>query len=372
MDKSKFISLLKNNDKENLIKFINEESAFSNFREEMIRFGDLISKVDIPLLAEWFLNRSRNISPENVLSELEEFLVSENIPGRYIVTLKGINLKNSLNINKSIRLVPITELKSLYRNTISEYNKIFESLTQAIVNINKKVLEETAALECFGISSPCFTGRHNINKEFHLPYNNLHSLCSMFALIGPCAPSVISWWWEPNENIPYSGYSISRAETNPDIINSTNYDLTTDDENELVELAELFLKFNSKNELHIPLNRLNRSLVRIEPIDQLIELAIAMESLFLKSDNTGELGFRLRTTIAKYMEEDIGKRQKLAEIIKKFYSYRSKAVHKGKVEDKDWEKVNSSIDATQDILINALKKIIKEGDVPDWDKIILK
>ncbi|MGZ0049621.1 hypothetical protein [Brevibacillus gelatini] len=65
--------------------------------------------------------------------------------------------------------------------------------------------------------------------------------------------------------------------------------------------------------------------------DQLLDLWIALESLFAPDGKKGEITYKLRLRMAYYFGESYAQRQKIAEFVKKSYNHRSEIVHSGKV-----------------------------------------
>lgn len=64
--------------------------------------------------------------------------------------------------------------------------------------------------------------------------------------------------------------------------------------------------------------------------DQLLDLWIALESLFVPDGKKGEITYKLRLRIAYYFAETHEERKKISEFIKTSYNHRSEIVHSGK------------------------------------------
>lgn len=65
--------------------------------------------------------------------------------------------------------------------------------------------------------------------------------------------------------------------------------------------------------------------------DQLLDLWIGLESLFVPDGRKGEITYKLRVRMAYYFGESFDQREKIAEFIKRSYNHRSEIVHSGKV-----------------------------------------
>lgn len=64
--------------------------------------------------------------------------------------------------------------------------------------------------------------------------------------------------------------------------------------------------------------------------DQLLDLWIALESLFVPDGKKGEITFKVRLRMAYYFADSFEERQELSEFIKTSYNHRSEIVHSGK------------------------------------------
>ncbi|NGQ96338.1 hypothetical protein G3578_14325 [Brevibacillus sp. SYP-B805] len=65
--------------------------------------------------------------------------------------------------------------------------------------------------------------------------------------------------------------------------------------------------------------------------DRLLDLWIALESLFVPDGKKGEIMYKLRYRIAYYFADSFAQRQRLADFIKHSYNHRSEIVHSGKM-----------------------------------------
>ncbi|MDA5107245.1 HEPN domain-containing protein [Brevibacillus thermoruber] len=65
--------------------------------------------------------------------------------------------------------------------------------------------------------------------------------------------------------------------------------------------------------------------------DQLLDLWIALESLFVPDGKKGEITYKLRLRMAYYFGETFAERERVAQFVKRSYNHRSEIVHSGKV-----------------------------------------
>ena len=112
-----------------------------------------------------------------------------------------------------------------------------------------------------------------------------------------------------------------------------------------------------------------RSKSRTNYPDQFIELRIALETLYLKGVDRGELGFRLSNYGAWHLGTGFEERQKYQKILNKAYGRGSRAVHTGEV--KCSEEIRDLLYAAQDLCRKGILKRLEEGEEPNWNELIL-
>ena len=134
----------------------------------------------------------------------------------------------------------------------------------------------------------------------------------------------------------------------------------------------------TRDALRVSLDRWAKSNGQSDPADRMIDLGIALESLYLNDRNLqGELGFRLAIRASWHLGKDPVHRAKLMKDFRKIYGWRSNAVHSGNLEIKkdkvasDPKKRDEFISHAQELCSQAIKAIIREGSMPDWDAIVL-
>ena len=139
-----------------------------------------------------------------------------------------------------------------------------------------------------------------------------------------------------------------------------------------------FAKFDSgdKEKLQIAIDRWIKSKTSQADIDCMIDLGIALESLYLPKNNREQLTYQFRFHASKYLGKDIEHRKDLLEEFKNIYTCRSTAVHGGTLKETvTIKKVPTSIslfiEKAQDLCRDSILKILKDGKFPDWENLIL-
>ena len=183
----------------------------------------------------------------------------------------------------------------------------------------------------------------------------------------------------PFSPAPYAGpthsYSLKNAAKNLDIKEAKR----------LYKLLEK-LPLDVQQKLHIPINRWIKSHIKhgivdkmidleVPPeevanspttsdVDRIIDLNIAFESLYL--DGISKLSHYLSNRASEYLAGIQNEQEKLKEMFKEIYNWRSKAVHEGTLPAKDMkigrESVTPSefIKRTQDLCRQSILKIIED------------
>ena len=137
-----------------------------------------------------------------------------------------------------------------------------------------------------------------------------------------------------------------------------------------------FAKFNpsDKEKLLIVIDRWIKSKTSQEDVDRMIDLGIALESLYVP-DSSGEITFKLGVRAAFHLRDDLANRKALKKKFGEIYSWRSTAVHTGELTQKtkklSQEEIDEFIEEAQDYCRDSILEILKEGKFPtNWDDLI--
>ncbi len=108
--------------------------------------------------------------------------------------------------------------------------------------------------------------------------------------------------------------------------------LTEDGLSDARELYSLIVGLDPdmREHLRIPIERWMRSMEQWEMVEEVIELGIALESLYLPGRNS-ELAFQFALRAAWHLADDPAGRDRLFKVFKQIYDIRSKAVHGEKI-----------------------------------------
>lgn len=145
---------------------------------------------------------------------------------------------------------------------------------------------------------------------------------------------------------------------------------------ELVNLSS-----DVEEKLHIPVDRWIKSKAEDNPVDKIIDLGIALESLYLSgTESKNEIRFRFSLHAAWHLGKDKKHREELMKEFKAIYDWRSAVVHTGKLPEKGkgkkkkpytQEEVREFIRNAQDLCRDSILKILEDEEFPDWNNLIL-
>lgn len=134
---------------------------------------------------------------------------------------------------------------------------------------------------------------------------------------------------------------------------------------------------NIAEKLQIPINRWIESKIHEDPVDKMIDLGTAFESLFLPSDSVDQLAFQFRLRASWHLGKNKADREKLMDEFKAIYTLRSRAVHNGELPERikirKGESVPTSefIPRAQNLCLDSIKKILEDRTFPDWESLVL-
>ena len=132
---------------------------------------------------------------------------------------------------------------------------------------------------------------------------------------------------------------------------------------------------NIGGKLQIPIDRWIKSKANKSDVDKMIDLGIALESLYLSgTESKNEIRFRFSLHAAWHLGKDKAHRENLMKEFKAIYDWRSTVVHTGKLPKKTGntpEEVEAFITNAQNLCRDSILKILEDGKFPDWNNLIL-
>ena len=142
------------------------------------------------------------------------------------------------------------------------------------------------------------------------------------------------------------------------------------------------LDSDTREKLQIAIDRWIKSKAGDNLVDKMIDLGIAFESLYLSgTDAKTEVTLRFRLHASWHLGKDKEHRKVLMKEFGEIYDWRSTVVHTGKLPDKKIGRRNKRpytqketeefITTAQNLCLDSIKKILKDGKFPDWNSLVL-
>lgn len=307
--------------------------------------------------------------------------------------LTGIQVSREVEIFQQIKLIPLpssvdnlpAHIPTLFGHGPSG-PKVEDLLSKTLLRVEMEVSP------IFRVPSPGCTSEDWNDKLFpisvkseEVPDFDLVTFRRALSLETSCnIRSATGWVAMDFYEIFNLGFTVGGAGSyswSPDDLKETKYRKVSDSDLEEVKLLYkrlMEIPQTTRDALRVPLDRWTKSMGQKDPIDRIIDLGIALESLYLNDRSLqGELGFRLAIRASWHLGKDQAHRAKLMKDFKTIYDWRSRAVHSGNLvasKDRvasDPKKRDEFIKHAQELCSKSIKAIIKEETMPDWDAIVL-
>ena len=316
---------------------------------------------------------------------------------QYFALLEGITIDKKTQIFDGIRLVPppasLSELSQMFNFTVNEWQ-----LTP---------LSETTLLVVDASVSPIFhkpdprgsyTGidfrvKENSGKFPNFNESDIYNdgfyieLCQALSLACNSAVQILLQWRFLEKHEIFNLTSGLTEVTQLGRINQYESFAEVEEverskiEEQIEETKRIFDDFakfnqNDREKLLIAVKRWIKSKTSQADIDRMIDLGIALESLYLPKGTRDQLTYQFRLRASRYLGETKADRKDLLTEFKNIYGCRSTAVHGGILKETVKIKkipipISSFIERAQDLCRDSILKILKEGEFPDWDDLML-
>ena len=307
-------------------------------------------------------------------------------PAQYMALLEGIRLESEVHVSEAIRLVPLpastTDLPRYLPHMISQASGLSESFfcSKTLIIIDYFVspvfhhpLQKTTAQEHFNKKT----------RQIQIDVANVsENVCQALSLACNSAVQIILEWrfMSGEELFNLSGLGVAGMSNKHNVDLSGSF--TRSGVPEIKDAKLLYhvlanLASGVANKLRIPVDRWIKSKTDKNPVDKMIDLGIAFESLYLSDiDVKTELSFRLRLHASWHLGENEEDRKALMAKFRTIYDCRSDAVHKGKLDKMvrfGGERITISkfITEAQDLCRQSILKILEDGQFPEWNSLIL-
>jgi Apea-like HEPN len=345
-----------------LLEVLHAEPSLAIFDGRMQVIANLAARVEIGDLADWLIRRGLEVGPAQAVANLQRYLDVTEIPFSMILGLNGLEVDRSCDLGAGIVLMPWDHLPDAYRKDM-----IYPGFLPWIAFKGPMaVVVRQVMLPKLHVSEEERGDVMTFPDE-----SELRDAILCIGVVGPFAPEIFGSWlaappWAPVKLTPGS---LSPLEGRP------RRDVWTEEHYQAA--SRIFQSFRAldakrKDALRLPLQRLSMAMRRRSNVDSAVDLGIALEALFLSDENRSELTFRLCLRVARFMEQDSGRRLTLFQLVGDLYSLRSTAVHTGRLRNHFKGRLTSKVlDEGFRLTANAISRILVEG-APDWNSVQLQ
>ena len=218
-------------------------------------------------------------------------------------------------------------------------------------------------------------------KGQEIPNPDLSALCQALAVTGRCSVESVMTWTSLSE---YEIFDLSpiwsiggrgHSSTMPTSGFHNPVQLSVPQIDTIITLYRGLTQVPTETweRLRIPIDHWAKSMAEDNPLDQIIDLGIALESLYVP-DSQAEVGLRFALYAAWHLGKDKIERQELREEFRQIYSARSDVVHTGRLRG---NRARSSFDMSgfvsraQELCWQGITSVIETGTIPDWDDLVV-
>lgn len=306
----------------------------------------------------------------------------------HFVLLTSLTLDSPVDVFDRVRLIPLPEHRSALpplMPTVIRYGGYDEMvLSKSVLCIEKTV-------------TPVFHRPTGVAPWDHfsttlasneLPDLDLRAFCQALSLASHCSVRPTMQWdalldyevfdFRVDRGVGTTGWGSFSPHVH--LLRSPSTSRGTLTEGGLSPVRDLYhrivrLDQKTSDHLQVPIERWMRSMEQRATVDRMIDLGIALESLYLP-DIRDELRFRFALRAAWHLGHDRSDRERLSHTFKKIYDLRSKAVHDGKLAGTVIVREQPTSTAEfvregQDLCREAICGLIRTGEQPNWDDLVL-
>ena len=322
---------------------------------------------------------------------------TEDAPGSFkvIALLDGIRLETTIPVFDGIQLVPLSDSPSKFPPYVLDLSEaafgwsvdslkgktllmVDHSVFPMFYKPPRPTLENVEKLE-----KEAFKTEINSKDVSHSDAPNFYTqFCRVLSLACNSPVQVTLRWNFMAESKLYNLYNQRIMGWRGRWVDSNPWRSSADagepDIEKTKRLYRKLVKFKSddRTRLGIAIDRLMKSKTREARIDQIIDLGIAFEALYVADGGSGEITFKLKVRAAWYLGNDKEDRSDLLTKFRDIYNCRSNAVHNGRLAQTvkfggGRPTASEFIKEVQKLCHDSIMKVLEKGKFPDWNSLII-
>ena len=373
--------------KSKLFDFIREEYAPFIHEDRIQSVCSFISGspgdgYPLAALLKQLLNIAIGRGIERAVSNFDEYTKETYASVRYMALLEGIRIETKIQVLEGIQLIPLA-------NSSSDLPYFLPTSMISVVGLSANFFCNKALLITDHLISPGFhsplqstTIRKHLFYNFRVNVNDVfENVCQALSLACNSAVQIsLKWPFWPEDELFYltrPGPGPPQFSAPPGLF-AHPAEVGEADIKEAKHLYGILDKESDiREKLRIPINRWIKSKTLEGSLDQIIDLGIAFEALYVSDGGSGEIRFKFSIRAAWYLGKNEKCRKTLMKEFQEIYDWRSTIVHTGKLPNKTKktpftpQEVKQFVERAQDLCRESILKILKDGKFPKWSSLIL-
>ncbi len=322
---------------------------------------------------------------EKAISDVDRCTENPSGSFQYMALLEGIRVDEEIQVFENIRLI------SLPRSTseLPHYLPDFLTPDLSVDFLGKTLLVINASISPIFLSPLPDVFREEFQVEVtggefpNFEYIDFHEkFCHALSLTCNSAVQIALQWQflAKHELFNLKTLAVSGTSRPTDVDLSGIFTVvgkTQIDEAKRLYRVLVKLDSNVREKLQIPIDRWIKSKAEWNPVEKIIDMGIAFESLYLSEGTREQLTLQFRLRASWYLGKDKEHRKRLMDEFKAIYDWRSAVVHTGKLPNKTKktpftpDEVTEFITKAQNLCRDSILKILEDGKFPDWNDLIL-
>ena len=352
-----------------------------HIRNEMLRSAEIVTGgwadgFHIDKLLEHLIDMTLVRGADYTANNFYECVEKSTVDMRFITMIDGVKVENAIDISPGISLVPIPkDSRDLPPYILVPPDINYSGYLGGTIVIIDELVSPVFAQPLDGSSTDLLGPFERSNASVEHPDFCVKDFCEALSLCVNHVVREVSWWSYID---PGQAYAVNPLRNTPSyapgriLESKPSVEINESDVQDALSLyvARKNLKQKVARKLRVPIDRWMKSKTDEDRVDTFINLGTAFESLYLGDINIqGEIGFKLSVRAAWFLGCDKHERVALKRDFSRIYSFRSKAVHTGILEESDIPP--GFMERAQDLCLKTIIKIILSGKFPDWNQLVL-
>lgn len=362
-----------------LIAVLEEELPWSADDKITIRTAPTSgSGLDLFHVARYLVAQARVRDSEEAVRELLEFIETNRLSLLEVMPLWGLNPSTEIGVHGDVRLISLAQVPdSLPRDLLLGVERSRYPVRNTFALVPRPRAALIRAFDFGPVFDPAGTGdvtspgSHARAAAAQDASELMRGIarCLVPLLARPIFP--IAHWFQCDENTPlintvggWGGCEIDRRfieEVSPHDVDTAS---TTD-------YVHQYLSLNSETRmaLRVPIERLNRAMLRRTLEDTALDLGVALEAL-LCPQKAPEIGYRLQVRGTLLLGGTAEERRRTRRLLKDLYDQRSTAAHEGTIAKKR-DHAAALLDRGLELCSALIRDVVWRGRIPDWDALTM-